>query len=155
MSDTHKQLHHGSNCNHCKILDLVLHLNYIYFSNTNPTNSPKHHTQSPNHQFCQRIRYVEYYFVHVHMAWSQKFRKSEISLGTRCSPNSTNFAIVRPSPKLISGLKQESDSQIWKQFGTGFKNFRTGSEWKSANVTPATSDRNMKLREGYFLINKK
>jgi len=33
---------------------------------------------SPNHQFSQRIWYVEYYSVHAHMAWSQKFCKSKI-----------------------------------------------------------------------------
>jgi len=64
----------------------VLDLNYISFSNPNPTpnpiHSPKHKTVSPNHQFYLRIRYVKYYFVHVDMAWSQKFRKSGISLDT-------------------------------------------------------------------------
>jgi len=62
----------------------VLDLNYISFSNPtpNPTHSPKHKTLSRNHQFYLRIRYVEYYFMHVHMAWSQKFHKSEISLDT-------------------------------------------------------------------------
>jgi len=37
----------------------VLDLNYISFSNPNPTHSPKHKTLSPNHQFYLRIRYVE------------------------------------------------------------------------------------------------
>jgi len=67
-------------------LDLVLNLNYFSFSNPNinpnPTHLPKHPTISPNHQFSQRISYAEHYSVHVHMTWSQKFRKSEISLDT-------------------------------------------------------------------------
>ena len=35
--------------------------------------------------------------------------------------------------------EQESDSQIWKISGTGFKNFETGAESESEKVTPATS----------------
>jgi len=45
MSDTHNKLQYGNNCNHWKILDLVLDLNYISFSdpniNPNPTHLPK------------------------------------------------------------------------------------------------------------------
>ena len=80
------KLQYGNNCNHWKILDLVLDLNCVSSSNPNPTpnpaHSPKHETLNPNHQFYLSIRYMEYYFVHVHMAWSQKFRKSEIKLDT-------------------------------------------------------------------------
>jgi len=36
-------------------------------------------------------------------------------------------------------FEQESDSQIWKNSGPGFKNFGTGAESESENVTPATS----------------
>ena len=80
MSDTHK-LQYWKNYSHWKLLDLVLDLNYISFSNPNPnaTHSPKHHTLSPNHQFSKHIWYVEYYSVHAHMAWSQKFRLISVS----------------------------------------------------------------------------
>jgi len=70
-----------NNYNHWKILDLMLDLNY-FFSNPNPKHLPKHESLSSNHQFSQRIWYVEYNSMHVHMVWSQKFRKSEISLDT-------------------------------------------------------------------------
>jgi len=78
MLDTHNKLQYGNNCNDWKILDLVLDLNYISFSYPNPTHSPKHKTLSPNHQFYLRIRYVEYYFVHAHMSWSQKLRLTPV-----------------------------------------------------------------------------
>jgi len=78
MSDTHNKLQYGNNYNHWKILDWVLHLNHFPFSNLNinpnPTHIPKQQTLSPNHQFCQFVWYVEYYSVHAHMAWGQKFR---------------------------------------------------------------------------------
>ena len=68
----------GNNYNHSKILDWVLDLNYFSFPNPklkpNPTHLPKHQTLTPNHQFSQRILFVEYHSVHVCMAWSQKFR---------------------------------------------------------------------------------
>jgi len=35
--------------------------------------------------------------------------------------------------------EQESDSQIWKTVGPGFKNFGTGAESESEKVTPTTS----------------
>ena len=57
----------GNNYNQRKILDLVLDLNYFSFSNLNPTHLLKHQTLSPNHQFSQRICYVEYYSVYAHM----------------------------------------------------------------------------------------
>jgi len=65
-------------------LDLVVGLNYFYFSypNPNPTHLPKHEFLSPNNHFYQRIWYVECYSVHAYTVWSQKFRKSEISLDT-------------------------------------------------------------------------
>jgi len=66
-----------NNYNHWKILDLILDLNCFSFSNPNPKHLPKHQL-SPNHQFSQRTWYVEYNSMHVHMVWSQKFRKSEI-----------------------------------------------------------------------------
>jgi len=71
-----------NNYNHWKLLDLVLDLNYFSFSNLNPKHLPKHQTLSTHHQFSQRFWHVEYYSMHVHMVWSQKFRKSEISLDT-------------------------------------------------------------------------
>ena len=63
------------------MLDLVLDLNYFYFSkpNPNPKHLPKHQTLSPNHKFSQRIWNVEYYSVHAHMAWSQKFCLTPVS----------------------------------------------------------------------------
>ena len=86
MPNTQNKLQYGNICNHWKILDLFLDLNYFYFSNPNinpnPTHLPKRQTLRPNHQFSQRIWYVEYYSVHAHMAWSQKFSKLEISLDT-------------------------------------------------------------------------
>ena len=66
-------------------MDLILDLNYFSFFHPNPTHLPKHQTiaLSPNHQFSQRIWYVEYYSVHVHMAWSQKFRLTPDSHGLK------------------------------------------------------------------------
>ena len=37
MSDTYKKLQYGNNYNHWKILDVVANLNYISFSDLNPT----------------------------------------------------------------------------------------------------------------------
>ena len=73
MSDTQNKLQYRNNYNHSKILDLALDLNYVSYSNPNPTNSPKHQAKSSKHQFSQRIWYIEYYSVHAHMAWSQRF----------------------------------------------------------------------------------
>jgi len=46
------------------MLDLVLDLNYFFFSNHNPNLSRythlTHQTLSPNHPFSQRIWYVEH-----------------------------------------------------------------------------------------------
>ena len=50
--------------------------------NRNPTHLPKHEFLNRYNQFYQRIWYFEYYSVHVYMVWSQKIRKSEISLDT-------------------------------------------------------------------------
>jgi len=86
MSDTHNKLQYGNNYNHWKILGSVLDLNRFSFSNPNPTHLPKHQTLSLNHQFSQRIWYVKYYSVYAHMAWSQKFRKSAISLNIGPEP---------------------------------------------------------------------
>jgi len=69
-----------------KFSDLVRDLNYVLFSHPNPypnsTYLPKHEFVSPNNQFYQRIWYVEHSSVNAYMVWSQKFRKSEISLDT-------------------------------------------------------------------------
>jgi len=74
-------------------LDLILDFNYFSFSNCNinphPTHLAKHQILSPNHQFSKRIWYGECCSVHEHMAWSQKFRKSEISLDTGDSASNT------------------------------------------------------------------
>jgi len=78
MLDTKNKLWYGNNYYHWKILNLFSNSN----PNPNPTHLPKHQTLSTNHQFSQRIWYVEYFSVHAHMAWSQKFRKSESSLDT-------------------------------------------------------------------------
>ena len=84
MSDTHNKLQYGNK--------------YFSFSNCNtnhtPTHLPKHQFLNPNHQFSQCILYVEFCSVHAHMAWSQKFRKSEISLDTSDSASS---AVVKRS----------------------------------------------------------
>jgi len=54
----------------------VVDLNYFSFSRPNPnpnaTHSPKHEFLSPNHQFYQRIWYVQYYSVHayIYSTWS-------------------------------------------------------------------------------------
>ena len=48
MSDTHNKLQYGNNYKHWKILDLVLDLNYISFSNPNPTHLPNHWSLSAN-----------------------------------------------------------------------------------------------------------
>ena len=42
MSDTHNKLKYGNNYNHWKMLDLVLDLNYIPYSNSIPTHFRKH-----------------------------------------------------------------------------------------------------------------
>ena len=73
MSDTHNKLWYGNNYNHWNILDLVLDLNCVSFSDPNLI-STHFQTLNPNHQFSHRIWYVEYHSVHAHMAWSQKFR---------------------------------------------------------------------------------
>jgi len=63
-------------------VELSLDLNHFSFSNcnTNPnqTHLPKHQTLNPNHQFSQRIWYVECYSVHAHTAWNQKFRLTPV-----------------------------------------------------------------------------
>jgi len=76
MWDSHDKLQYGNKYNHWKILELALDLNYFSFSkpNLNQTHLTRHQTLSPNHQFSQRIWYVEHHSVHAHMAWSQKFR---------------------------------------------------------------------------------
>jgi len=65
-------------------LDLVLDVNYFSFPhpipNPNPTHLPKHESPSPNHEFSQRIWYVEYYSVHKYMAWSHKFSLTPVVL---------------------------------------------------------------------------
>ena len=43
---------------------------------------PKHEFLSPNNQFYQRIWHAEHYSVRAYMAWSHKFRKSEILFDT-------------------------------------------------------------------------
>ena len=71
---------HGNNFNPWKFSDLVVDLNYFSFSHPNPIHLPKHEFLNPNNQFYQRIWYVEDYSVQAYVVWSQKFRKSEISL---------------------------------------------------------------------------
>jgi len=46
MSDTHNKLQYRNNCNHWKILDLLLDLKYIASSNSNPNPNP---TRLPKH----------------------------------------------------------------------------------------------------------
>ena len=63
-------------------MDIILDFNYFSFSNCNinpdPTHLLKHQILSPNHQFSERIWYVECCSVHAHMAWSQKFRMTPV-----------------------------------------------------------------------------
>jgi len=86
MSGTHNKLYHGKNFNHWKFWNLGVDLSHFSFSNPNPnfnpTRLPKTEFLSPNNQFYQLIFYVEYQSVYEDMAWSQKFRKSAISLDT-------------------------------------------------------------------------
>jgi len=42
MSDAHNKQQYRNYYNHWKILDLVLDLNYISFSNPNPNTNPTH-----------------------------------------------------------------------------------------------------------------
>jgi len=42
MSDTHNKLQYGNNYNYWKLLDFVLNLNFISFTDPNPTHLPKH-----------------------------------------------------------------------------------------------------------------
>ena len=63
-------------------MDLILDFNYFSFCNCNinpnPTHLPKHQILKPNHQFSQRIWYVECCSVHAHVAWNQKFRLTPV-----------------------------------------------------------------------------
>ena len=107
MSGTHNKVQDGNNFNHWKFSDLVVHLNNVSFSNHNPTHLPKHESLSPNHKFSQRIWYVEYYSVHAYMAWSQKYRKSEISLD-----NGTKYTIKWHESSLIMMSATQTDRVI-------------------------------------------
>jgi len=85
MTGTQNEVYDGNKFKHWKFSDLAVDLNYFFSHpnpNLNPTHLTKHESLNPNHQFSQRVWYVEYYSVHAYMAWSQKFRKSEISLDT-------------------------------------------------------------------------
>jgi len=83
MSDSHNKLQCRNNYNHWNILDLVFDLNYFSFSNPNINPNPTHLTK-PWALIISflRVFYMSNITVHVHMAWSQKFRKSDISLDT-------------------------------------------------------------------------
>jgi len=86
MSGTHNKLQHGKNFNHWKYFGRICWPKLFFFfspkPNPIPTHLLKHESLSPNNKFCQRIWYVECYSVHAYMEWSQKFRKSDISLDT-------------------------------------------------------------------------
>jgi len=121
MSGTHDKLYHGNKFHHWKFSDLVLDLNYFSFSHhnpyPNPTYLPKHEFLNPNNQFHQRIWYAEYYSVHAYMVWSQKFRKSEISLDTGvqvsgeisdfepCAHVQSNILHIKYAEKIGKGLE--------------------------------------------------
>jgi len=49
---------------------------------------------------------------------------------------------------IVAESKQESDSQIWRTAGPGFKNLGTGAESESEKVTPATSALNLLRKIG-------
>jgi len=112
MSDTHNKLHYGGKHNQWKLLDLILDLDFNYFSfsncniNPNPTHLAKHKILSPNHQLSQRIWYVECCSVHTHMAWSQKLRKSEISLDTRDAASNAVVKRIVLSVFILSSVVQ-------------------------------------------------
>jgi len=145
MSGSHNKLYYGNNLNHWKFFGLGRWPQLFFFfspkPNPNPTHLLKHECLRSNNRFCQRIWYVECYSVHAYMEWSQKFRLTQESLfnfgssRSLCGPFlSTNMGKLR----LDRWLWPESDSQIWKIAGPGFKNFGIGAE--SQKVTPATSD---------------
>ena len=111
-----------NNYNHWKISDLVLDLNYFYFSNPNPKHLPEPQTLSTNHQFFKPIWYVEYYSMQVHMVWSQKFRKSEISLDNGVllpkTGSGVRFSLLQPEPvsNVISELCEISDLLLFVSY---------------------------------------
>ena len=75
MSDTYNKLQYGKKYDHWKILDFILDFNSFYFPNCNinpnPTHLPKHQPLSPNHQFYQRIWYIECCSVHAQPIWHE------------------------------------------------------------------------------------
>jgi len=124
MSDTHNKLQYGNKYNHWKISELDLDFNYFSFSNRNlnQTHLTKHQTLSPNHQFSQRIWYVEHHSVHAHMAWSQKFRKSEISLDTGTKTVISTILFVCTTTTWISphnaNTPPHRDIKLWAREAT-------------------------------------
>jgi len=98
ITDTNNKLLRGNNFIHWKTLDLVLDLNYFSLSNPdpnpNPTHLPKHQVLSPKHQFSQGIWYVEYFFAHVPMAWSHKFRLTPALSDTVCGEQAVEKKLI-------------------------------------------------------------
>jgi len=155
MSDARNKLQCRKNNNHRKILDLAVDLDYLSFSHPNPTHLPKHQTLCPNHQFSQRIWYVEYHFVHVHMEWGQKFRKSEISLDTGNFSNLRIRILFRLrlqssiQPKFTHVFTKEMTTQTpataeiekWLQIRSDFsQSFDSGSGSERKTQNPAEVD---------------
>ena len=70
--------------------------------------------------------------------WKKKLYQLRLAIDTVChflSKNVAEFRLHRWQPE----CEQESDSQMQKFFGPGFKNFGTGAKSESENVTTATS----------------
>ena len=92
---------------------------------------PEHETVSPNHQFSQRIWYVEYHSRHSHMAWSQKFRL------TRTLSRSTVILLSNPgSPN----YGPRSHFIWWKTLSIMKNNiFTKNLIWQNVTLTTATN----------------
>jgi len=77
-----------------------------------------------------------------------KFRQQQESAWSyKCHFLNKNMGELRLH-RLQPESEQELDSQIWKIFGPGLKNYGTGTE--SETVTPATSARMRQFRREYF-----
>ena len=85
-----------------------------------PTHLPKHQALKPNHQFSQRIWYVEYCSAHAHMVWSQKFRLTPEKMQNPTGADSWTVATVHLPSQTRGGrshifrLRLRSCSKIFK-----------------------------------------
>jgi len=80
-----------------------------------------------------RVWYVEYYSAHAHIAWSQKFRKSEISLDSNPNPNKLVTVRIRiqsnSSPVQWSSLAGTSLGTKWTPLMFRYKKLNTSWTW--------------------------